>query len=58
MAQPSTSSPALAKTQRIETYYVKLASGKIVARTADELAELPAELRSELVLLNAPQQSG
>lgn len=54
MANPSTSLPALAKTERIETFYVKLASGKIVARTADELAALPPELRSELVLLNAP----
>lgn len=58
MANQSTSSPALPKTERIDTYYVKLASGKVVARTADELAALPPELRSELVLLNAPQSNG
>lgn len=58
MESPSTSSPVLPKTERIETYYVRLKSGKVVARTADELAALPPELRSELVLLNAPQSNG
>lgn len=52
MAQPSTSSSRIPETARIETYYVKLPDGRIVTRTADELAELPPNLLAELVLLN------
>ncbi len=52
MLQPSTSSSALPATAHIETFYVKLPNGKIVTRTADELAELPDELRTDLVFLN------
>jgi len=52
MPQPSTSSSALPATARVETFYVKLPNGKIVTRTADELAELPDELRTDLVFLN------
>lgn len=56
MPQPSTSSPAQPASQRVETFYVQFPNGKIVARTKDELAELPPELVSELVFLNRPGQ--
>lgn len=52
MAEQSTSSPTAPASQRVETYYVQLPDGKIVARTADELAELPDELRDELVFVS------
>ena len=53
MAQPNTSSPALPASERVEVFYVRLANGKIVARTAEELAELPPELKSELVFISS-----
>ena len=51
MAPQSTSLPALPASERVTVYYVRLANGKIVARTADELAALPPELKSELVFV-------
>lgn len=36
---------------KVSVVYVRLANGSIVARTPDELAALPDDLRSELVLL-------
>ncbi len=51
MAQSSTSLSQLPASERVETYYVRLPNGKVVTRTADELAELPEELRSELVFV-------
>jgi hypothetical protein len=43
MANEKTSLFPLPPHQVIETVYVKLADGRIVARTPDELASLPAD---------------
>jgi hypothetical protein len=52
MAKPNTSLPAAPASQRIETYYVQLPDGRVVTRTVEELAELPDELRSELLFVS------
>ena len=36
-------------TRFVETYYLRLADGRIVARTKDELAQLPPGLQSSLL---------
>lgn len=50
---PGSSTPSQSSLQ-VEVVYVKLPDGTIVARTRDELAALPPDLRAELVLL--PEQ--
>lgn len=53
MATSNTSSSPLPASERVETYYVQLPNGKIVTRTADELAALPDELRAELIFVSS-----
>lgn len=50
MATPNKSLFPAPQTASVEVLYVKLADGRIVARTPDELQELPDELRAGLVL--------
>jgi len=52
MAQPITSSSTAPASHRVEIYYIQLPDGRIVTRTAEELAELPDELRSELLFVS------
>ena len=52
MAQSNTSSSTAPAAQRVETYYVQLPDGRIVTRTQEELAELPDELRNELIFVS------
>ena len=52
MAQPITSSSTAPASQRVEIYYVQLPDGRIVTRTAEELAELPDELKAELLFVS------
>lgn len=52
MPDQTTSSLPTPSSQRVETFIVQLPDGRLVARTADELAELPDELRSELLFPN------
>ena len=43
MANAKTSLFPIPETQVIETVYVRLPDGRVVARTPEELAELPAD---------------
>lgn len=52
MATQNSSSSPLPNAQKIETLYVRLPNGKIVARTREELTALPPNLRTELLLVN------
>ncbi len=54
MPQSSTSSSQLPASKTVQTYYVQLPNGKIVTRTADEIAALPPDLAAELIFLNPP----
>lgn len=49
MANAKTSLFPLPQTQVIETVYVRLSDGRIVARTPEELAELPPDQQPQVV---------
>ena len=51
MGELSQSSYQAPTTTQVEIVFVRLPDGRVVARTPAELAELPADLLSELVLL-------
>jgi hypothetical protein len=46
--QDKTVSFPLPKGESLDVYLVKLPNGRVVARTADELAALPENLRGEI----------
>lgn len=54
--QPKLSLFPLPATKTVQTLYVQLADGRIVPRSAEEIAALPADVKSRLVLFTPPKE--
>jgi len=55
--QPPTVSFQLPEGRSVDVFLVRLPDGRIVARTREELAELPAALRERIQPVTAPPRS-